>query len=105
MRSRTSATPSRCAPPFRSSGSLRSAVDSLGIRGACGVVGAPPIGTPASIDVNTVLVGGRTIRGIVEGDSVPDVFLPRLIELYRQGRYPLDRLVSYYELGDVNRAA
>ena len=52
-----------------------------------------------------MLAMGRTLRGIVEGQSIPDVFLPRLIELWRQGRFPVDRLMTYYSFEDIDRAA
>lgn len=84
---------------------LRQAVDALGILGTCGVVGAPAMGTDASFDVNDLMVPGKTIRGIVEGDSVPDVFIPQLIELYVQGRFPFDKLVKFYSLESINQAA
>ena len=48
---------------------------------------------------------GRTIRGIIEGDSVPDILIPQLIELWRQGRFPFDRLIKFYALNDINQAA
>src|SRR5205085_570779 len=41
---------------------LRAAVDCLGNTGVCGVVGAPAVGTEVSLDVNTILVGGRVVR-------------------------------------------
>ncbi len=82
---------------------LRQAVDCLRIPGICGLVGAAPLGTEASLDMNTVLFG-RTVRGIIEGDSVPKVFIPQLIELWRAGRFPFDRLVKYYALEDINQA-
>jgi aryl-alcohol dehydrogenase len=42
---------------------------------------------------------------VIEGDSVPDVFIPRLVELIRQDRFPLARLVKTYELREINSAA
>jgi aryl-alcohol dehydrogenase len=48
---------------------------------------------------------GRTIRGIIEGDSVPDIFIPQLIELWRQGLFPFDRLIKFYPLAEINQAA
>jgi Zn-dependent alcohol dehydrogenase len=48
---------------------------------------------------------GRVVRGIVEGDSVPDVFIPRLIELWRQGRFPVERLISTYDFDQIDEAA
>jgi aryl-alcohol dehydrogenase len=83
---------------------LRQAIEALGIRGTCGIVGAPPLGTEASFDINSLMIPGRSIRGICEGDSLAPVFIPQLIELYRQGRFPFDRLIQFYELEEINRA-
>jgi aryl-alcohol dehydrogenase len=47
---------------------------------------------------------GHAVKGIIEGDSEPDVFIPELIEHYRQGRLPFDRLVTTYPLSRINRA-
>lgn len=84
---------------------LRQAVDALAPLGTCGIVGAPPVGTEVSLDWNGVMIPGKTVRGVIEGDSVPDVFIPLLIELNRQGRFPFERLIGYYDLDDINRAA
>jgi aryl-alcohol dehydrogenase len=70
-----------------------------------GVIGAPAMGTEVSLDVNEILVSGRTVRGIVEGDAVPAVFIPRLIELWRQGRFPVDRLIRTYDFDRIDAAA
>jgi aryl-alcohol dehydrogenase len=80
-------------------------IEALGPRGALGVVGAPPLGTAAQFDVNNLLLGGRIIRGIVEGDSVPQQFIPQLVALYQQGRFPFDKLVTHYPLAEINQAA
>ena len=36
---------------------------------------------------------GRSITGIVEGNTVPQVFIPKLITLWRQGMFPFDKLL------------
>jgi aryl-alcohol dehydrogenase len=84
---------------------LRQAIDALAIRGTCGIVGAPALGTEASFDVNGVMTTGKRIIGIIEGDSVPDLFIPSLVELYTQGRFPFDKLVKFYSLDQINQAA
>jgi aryl-alcohol dehydrogenase len=84
---------------------LRQCVDCLVPTGVAGVIGAPAFGTEVTLDVNTILTGGRVIRGIVEGDSVPDLFLPKLITLWEQGRFPVDRLMTFYDFDDIERAA
>lgn len=83
---------------------LRQAIDALGIMGTCGIVGAPKLGTDSSFDVNGVMVPGKRIMGIVEGASVPQIFIPQLIELQRQGRFPFEKLVTFYEFDQINQA-
>jgi aryl-alcohol dehydrogenase len=84
---------------------LRQAVDCPAPRGTCGVIGAAAMGTEVSLDTNTILVAGRSIRGIVEGDSVPRSLLPRLIALWEQGKFPVDRLMTYYDFDQIDEAA
>jgi len=84
---------------------LRQAIDALAIKGVCGIVGAPALGTEASFDVNGVMTTGKRIIGIIEGDSMPDLFIPSLVELYLQGRFPFDKLIKFYTLDQINQAA
>ncbi|SEM54069.1 aryl-alcohol dehydrogenase [Pseudoxanthomonas sp. GM95] len=83
---------------------LRQCIDSLGILGSCGIVGATREGTEASFNVNDVMIPGRRIIGIVQGDVVSRTFIPELVELYRQGRFPFDRLVKFYDFEQLNQA-
>lgn len=84
---------------------FRQAVDSLAVKGVCGQVGAAPLGTEATLDFSMLLLFGRTIKGLVEGDSIAEVFIPRLIELYQQGKFPFDRLITFYPFDQINQAA
>jgi len=81
------------------------AMQVLASRGTCGFVGGAPPRSTASVELGWLLSGGRSVRGILEGDAIPDQFIPALIELWRQGRFPLDRLVKTYELSEINQAA
>jgi aryl-alcohol dehydrogenase len=85
-------------------GVLRTAVDTLGIRGTCAVVGAPPAGTEVSLDVQGLLVGKRVV-GVTLGDGEPETLLPLLVQLHADGRLPLEKLIRYYSLADLNEAA
>ncbi len=84
---------------------LRQAFDGTVTGGTCGVIGAPPFGEEVSLDVNMLIAHGRTVRGIVEGDSVPANFIPRLISLWERGRLPVDRLVRTFDFDRINEAA
>jgi aryl-alcohol dehydrogenase len=83
---------------------IRQAADSLAPRGTCGVLGASAPGTEIVLDEVHFMSGGRRLIGIVEGESTPDSFIPELIELHRQGRFPFDRMVKFYALDEINTA-
>jgi aryl-alcohol dehydrogenase len=82
---------------------LKLALDLLAPLGTAALIGGAPAGTEAPVDM-TALLGGRTLRGIAQGDSIPQVFIPKLIDLYRAGLFPFDRLVRFYEFGEINQA-
>jgi aryl-alcohol dehydrogenase len=83
---------------------IRNAMESLAPRGTCGIVGASSLDTEITLNAMHLMTAGRSIRGIVEGDSAPDVFIPQLIELHRQGRFPFDKLISFYSFDKINQA-
>lgn len=72
---------------------------------SAGVVGTPAFGSEVALDVNTIMTGGRVVRGIVEGESIPPWFLPRLMRFWRDGRFPVERMMSYYDFDQIDRPA
>jgi len=82
---------------------VRQAVESLTLTGICGIMGVSRLGTEMKLDMNSILFG-RAVRGIIEGDSVPHEFIPRLIDLYLQGRFPFDKLVTPFPFTEIQRA-
>ena len=82
---------------------LRQAVDCLPRLGVCGLLGVVAPGTEVALDMDK-LMNGRTVRGIIEGDSIPDLFIPKLVDLYCQGRFPFDRLLKFYPFNEINQA-
>lgn len=81
---------------------LADAVGGLNTRGTCAVVGAGA-STEMVLDWRTVL-NGRTVTGVIAGDSVPEVFLPQLVHLHHNGRFPVADLNTYFEFDDINEA-
>ena len=53
----------------------------------------------------STLQAGRTVRGIIQGDSRPDQFIPDLVDLFVAGRFPIDRRVTFYDFALINQAA
>jgi aryl-alcohol dehydrogenase len=82
---------------------LRSAFEILHPRGICGLIGGSRLGTEVSLDMTTLLFG-RTVRGIIQGDSKPKKFLPELVRLFRQGLFPINRLIKHYPLAEIETA-
>ncbi|MBI1210550.1 MAG: zinc-binding dehydrogenase [Alphaproteobacteria bacterium] len=77
---------------------------SLAPKGVFGIVGITPPGTPLPGDVNQAMTFGHAVKGIIEGDSDPDEFLPKLMEHYRAGRLPIDRMVKTFPFAQINEA-
>ncbi|MFD0556482.1 aryl-alcohol dehydrogenase [Stackebrandtia endophytica] len=82
----------------------RQAADSLGKLGTAGLVGAPPFGAEASFEIGESLMKGWRFQTIIEGDAIPQDFIPRMIGLWRQGRFPLEKLVKSFPIADINEA-
>ncbi|WP_368453863.1 NAD(P)-dependent alcohol dehydrogenase [Streptococcus sobrinus] len=81
---------------------VRSALRALMPMGTLAVVGFTP---EMAIDIhNEIMSVSKSLIGVVEGDSVPQVFIPRLVEFYKQGRFPFDKLVKFYDFEDINQA-
>lgn len=84
-------------------GVLRTTVEALAPRGTSVIVGAPPFGTTVALDVNA-MIPGRTVTGLTLGDSEIRTLIPVLVDLVVSGRFPLDKLISFYDFADINTA-
>ena len=61
------------------------------------------MGTEVTFDMNSIMFG-RSVVGIIEGQSVPDHFIPKLVDLYRQGSLPLEKIVGFYAFDEIDQA-
>jgi len=78
---------------------------SLGMRGMLGLIGVPADPQAVfSVGLFQPPLLGLTIRGIVEGDADPQTFIPYLLDLYRQGKFPFDKLITTMPLAQINEA-
>ena len=74
----------------------------LGMRGVAAFVSAPP--QPLCVPLGLLLGGGRTLRGIIGGDAAPQQAIPLLLDFWRQGRFPVDRLLTPFAFNDIAAA-
>ena len=82
---------------------FRQAVDVLPRLGVCGLAGVVPPGTEVSLNMDLIM-NGRTVKGILGGDAIADLFIPKLIDLYCQGRFPFDQMITFYPFDEIKRA-
>ncbi|KAL4963133.1 NAD(P)-dependent alcohol dehydrogenase [Aspergillus stella-maris] len=73
-------------------------------RGKLVLIGVPPaqyeLGVNAIQHINT----GRAVVGCIEGDCVPAEAIKTLIKWYREGRFPIDKLITYFEAHEFKKA-
>jgi len=82
---------------------IRAGVEALATRGQLVMLAVTPPGTEITLNPN-MLLGGKALRGVVEGDADPQAFIPQLIARHRAGRFPHDRLVTTYPFAAINEA-
>jgi aryl-alcohol dehydrogenase len=83
---------------------LQEAIQVLMPLGTCILVGSARKGVQATFEM-PFLQNGRTVRGVIQGWSHPETFLPRLVDLMMAGQLPAERMMTFYDLADINRAA
>jgi len=77
-------------------------LECLAMRGVAGFVTAPR--GEWHPGMFPMLAHGHKLQGILGGDAAPQVFIPMLIEYYRQGRLPFDRLMRVYPFEQIGAA-
>lgn len=83
---------------------VNAAILALAPRGELALVGAYPAKADLCADLTHLMSAGRVVRGVVEGSSNPQEFIPQLIAFHREGRFPFDRLVQYFAFEDIAEA-
>lgn len=82
---------------------IRAAAQGLRQRGVLGLV-APTSTGDAPLDVRNLVGGCKTIKGIIEGGGAAQTLIPLMLDYFRQGRFPFDRLITRYPLAQINEA-
>ncbi|MGQ4615704.1 zinc-binding dehydrogenase [Nocardia sp. R7R-8] len=82
---------------------VRAALECLQTPGICATVGFQGIPNDITIDQGHLLFG-KSLVGVIEGDAIPREFIPRMIELYRQGKFPFDQLIETFPFTEINTA-
>lgn len=82
---------------------IKNAIQSTTLNGK--IVVLAPTGVIDSFDVGSdVLMMYRTLIGCCEGDSNPKIFIPRLVQLYKEGKFPVDKIIRTYPFAQLEQA-
>jgi aryl-alcohol dehydrogenase len=82
---------------------IRQALEILRSPGHCVTVGFQGLEYEITIDQGHLLLG-RRLSGVIEGNADPQKFIPELIQLYRDGKFPFERLVKTFPFSEINAA-
>jgi aryl-alcohol dehydrogenase len=80
------------------------AIEALMPGGTCVLLGSARKGNAVSVEM-PFLQEGRVVRGVVQGDSFPKAFIPKLVDLVVEGKFPIEKMIKFYDLADINLAA
>lgn len=84
---------------------LEQAIGVIAPLGTLGFVGVPhDLAATVAVPIVPAMVTGLTLRGITEGDSDLTTFIPYLLEQYRAGEFPFDRIITTYSFDEIDRA-
>jgi aryl-alcohol dehydrogenase len=72
--------------------------------GTCILLGSARNGTEVSFEM-PFLQFGRVVRGVIQGKSRPQQFISKLVDFLMQGKMPVEQMMTFYPLADINRAA
>jgi len=85
-------------------GVIEAAFQLLLPRGQLLCAGVSPADATIRTGATQLVFTGRSLRGTIEGDANPREFIPRMIAWYREGKLPLERLVTAYPFRKINQA-
>ncbi|WP_304054113.1 NAD(P)-dependent alcohol dehydrogenase [Levilactobacillus namurensis] len=79
---------------------VKEAVHALRPGGECVALG---MGGEVTFNLmDDLLAEAKKISGLVEGDAIPQIFIPQLITYYQQGRFPFDKLIKFFDFDHIN---
>jgi Zn-dependent alcohol dehydrogenase len=81
------------------------AVETMLPNGMLGLIAVPPPEAMLPANMMSMLIRGVGVKYITEGDADPQTFIPRMIDWYRAGKFPFDRLIKTFPFDQINEAA
>ncbi|KAJ5662360.1 Polyketide synthase enoylreductase [Penicillium maclennaniae] len=83
---------------------LQASIAALGHEGTLVFVGVAPATGTLTINPLEIMLSCKRIIGAIEGCSDPAKLLPQLLEWYKQGKFPVDKLAEVYSVDSLDQA-
>ncbi|KIW16585.1 hypothetical protein PV08_03773 [Exophiala spinifera] len=83
---------------------INTGIKALGHAGTLALVGVPRPGAQIQGDGLELLTSCKTVLGSIQGASDPQKILPYLVEQYREGKFPVDKLCKVYPASEIDQA-
>ena len=81
---------------------VKNALASCRVMGPAVVLGATG---DVTFNIQQELMGdAKSLIGIVEGDAIPKLFIPKLLDYHKKGMFPFDKLIKFYPFEQINEA-
>ncbi|KAK5731275.1 hypothetical protein LTR15_001214 [Elasticomyces elasticus] len=87
------------APPL-----IKTGIEAIRNNGRYIQVGSAPFDFNVDFNMFSFMVAGKSIQGAIEGASYPAEYVPKMIQWYREGRFPIDKLIKFMPADDFEQA-
>jgi aryl-alcohol dehydrogenase len=67
-------------------------------------VGAPLPNRTYKMNFLQALIQGNVVHDFIEGHCIPDIVISQVIDLFMQGKFPFDKMITFYPLEKINEA-
>lgn len=72
-------------------------------RGKIIQIGSPPFDFNVEISAFNWLLSGKQFIGAVEGHAYPPEYVPKMIKWYKEGKFPIDKLMKFIKADDFEQ--
>lgn len=83
---------------------VATAIDCIMSGGKLGLLGMADAEASIPGTLLDLLSKNVTLKPITEGDANPQEFIPRMLALYREGKFPFDKLITTFPFEQINEA-
>lgn len=80
---------------------IKDLLNGLGTAGKLYLVG---IAGPLDLSGMDIMGESKQVIGLIEGDAIPQLFIPKMVKYFQKGKFPVDKLVKCYPFEQLDKA-